>query len=61
MHNLACNHNIAERCAHIFAHGLIVVARNEKNLVAVPRAPEQFLHYRILGGRPVDSAPAHRP
>lgn len=55
------DHHVAERGADVFAHRLVVVARNEEHLFAVTGAAQQFLHEGVLLGRPVDPAAAHRP
>jgi hypothetical protein len=55
------NLDVAERGADVFAHGFVVIARNEKYLGAMPGTPQHLLHHGVLRSRPVNAATAHGP
>lgn len=52
--------DIAEDDTAVVAQCFVVVAGNEHHPLAVARPAQQFLHHRVLGLRPADTA-AHRP
>ena len=61
MHVIALDPDVAERGADVLARGLIVIAGHEHDVHALARVTQDLLHQRVLRGRPVHAAAAHRP
>ena len=57
---LADDADVTKGDAEVVAQGFIVIARDENDPLAVPRAPQDLLHKGVLGLGPYDVA-AHRP
>ena len=56
MDGVALDGDAAEARAAIIAHGLVVIAGNEDDVVALAHAAKQLLQHVVMGLRPVGAA-----